>query len=571
MNQAKSIFHIILIKPTHYDSDGYPIQWRHNWIASNSLACIHALALDCQDRKILGDEVLIKIHAIDEISFRLPVENLLEQVRNDGGRALVCLVGVQSNQFPRAVDIAGPFVSAGLPVIVGGIHVSGCIAMLKELPEDLQAARARGISFFAGEAEEGRFEQVVRDAYEGKLQPVYNFLAAPPELVGQPVPVLPRETLERSGWLSMSIFDMGRGCPFSCSFCTIINVHGRKSRFRSADDLERIILANHRMGITQYFVTDDNLARNKNWEQLFDRLIDLRERRGIPIRLQIQVDTQAYRIPGFIDKAVRAGVDQVFIGLESVNPDNLTDAGKHQNHIDEFRTMMLDWKRHPVVLICAYIIGFPKDTPESIRHDVEFLKRELPIDLVYFTMMQPLPGSRDHQGFYEESVWMDPDMNKYDTTQPVMKHPNMTPEQLHGAYLDAWKRFYTFEHMETIFKRMFALGSNKKLTTANRLFWFSYFYPYMGIHPIDGGYHPLRRRRDRRRTLPLENPLVFYPKNLFRVIAHYITRNLHGMKIKRIMERIRKESAGATYQDEAIAPAVKLRQNSTAAGKKKTT
>jgi radical SAM superfamily enzyme YgiQ (UPF0313 family) len=370
------------------------------------------------------------------------------------------------------------------------------------------------------------------------------------------VPILPRATLARSGWLKMSIFDMGRGCPFLCSFCTIINVHGHKSRFRSADDVERIVLENHRMGINQFFVTDDNLARNRNWEALFDRLIELRERRGIPLRLQVQVDTQAYRIPGFIDKAVRAGVDQVFMGLESVNPENLAGAGKHQNKIDEFRGMMLDWKRHPVVIICAYIVGFPNDTSESIRRDVEFIKRELPIDLVYFTMMQPLPGSKDHQSLKEKGVWMDPDMNKYDTTQPVTEHPRMTKQELQEAYLDAWQRFYTFEHMETVFRRMFALGSNKKLTTANRLHWFSYYYPHMGIHPIDGGWHPIRKRRDRRPSLPSENPLIFYPKNLFRVVHHYVTRHFHSLKVHRLMQRVRRDPAKAGYSDIAIASVV---------------
>ena len=554
MAPTRTRFHVILIKPTHYDADGYPIQWRHNWIASNSLACLNALALDCRDRAILGPETEIVVHAMDEISQRVPVDELLAEVERDRGGALVGLVGVQSNQFPRALDIATPFLEAGLPVMAGGIHVSGCIAMLKELPPDLREAQELGISLFAGEAEQGRFEAVVRDARAGTLQPVYNHLDHPPEIQGEPVPVLPRATLDGSGWGDMSIFDMGRGCPFVCSFCTIINVHGRKSRFRTPDDLERIVVENDRLGVHQFFITDDNLARNRNWEALFDRLIELRETRGIKVRLQVQVDVQVHRIAGFIDKAVAAGVDQVFMGLESVNPDNLAGAGKKQNHIEEYREMMLAWKRHPVVLIGAYIIGFPNDTPDSIRDDVEFLKSELPLDLVYFTMMQPLPGSKDHQELWERGVWMDPDMNKYDTTQPVMAHPRMTADVLEQAYLDAWRRFYTFEHMETIFRRMFALGSNKKLTTANRLFWFSYFYPYLGIHPIDGGIHPVRKRIDRRPTLPRENPMIFYPRNLARVAMQMVTSRVHMLRVHRLMRRVRHDPATATYRDAAITP-----------------
>nr|VFJ45178.1 MAG: Radical SAM superfamily enzyme YgiQ, UPF0313 family [Candidatus Kentron sp. DK] len=556
MTHTPSKFHLILIKPTHYDDDGYPIRWRHNWIASNALACLHALAMDCRDRAVLGHETEIIVHTMDEISQVVPTRRLLRQVAGDGNAALVCLVGVQSNQFPRAMDIATPFLDADLPVIVGGIHVSGCIAMLKELPDDLREAKARGIRFFAGEAEQGRFEQVVRDAHAGRLPPIYNFLDDPPEITGQPTPLLPGTVLERSGWHNMSIFDMGRGCPFVCSFCTIINVHGRKSRFRSPDDLERIILENHRMGIHQFFITDDNLARNRNWEALFDRLIALRKGHGIPLRFQIQVDVQVHRVPGFIDKAVRAGVDQVFLGLESVNPENLAGAGKKQNKVGEYRKMMLAWKRHPVVLIGAYMIGFPNDTAESIRRDIEFLKRELPLDLVYFTVVQPLPGSQDHQRLYEAGASMDTDMNRYDTTQPVMDHPKMTREELRAAYLDAWRRFYTPEHMATILRRMFALGSNKKLTTANRLHWFSYFYPHMGVHPIDGGDHPIRKRRDRRPTFPRENPLVFYPRNLLRVARNIITAHFLLYRIRSLMRRIRRDPATADYRDIAIREAL---------------
>ena len=81
--------------------------------------------------------------------------------------------------------------------------------------------------------------------------------------------------------------------------------------------------ANYAQGINHYFVTDDNFARNRNWEAILDRLIDLRENKGIPIKLILQVDTLCHRIPGFIEKAARAGCNQVFVGLESVNPKSL--------------------------------------------------------------------------------------------------------------------------------------------------------------------------------------------------------------------------------------------------------
>ena len=151
---------------------------------------------------------------------------------------------MQSNQFPRAVDLARPFLAAGFPVCIGGFHVSGCIAMLPEMPKDIRDAQAMGISFFAGEAEERRLDEVFRDAWDGKLKPLYNHMNDLPSLEGEPAPFLPRKHVQRTSG-SLSSVDLGRGCPYQCSFCTIINVQGRKSRFRTADDLERIVRENY--------------------------------------------------------------------------------------------------------------------------------------------------------------------------------------------------------------------------------------------------------------------------------------------------------------------------------------
>ena len=159
---------------------------------------------------------------------------------------------------------------------------------------DLDACRDMGVTIFAGEAE-GRFELMLADAAAGRLAPVYNYMKELPGMEGMPVPFLPKRYIERTLGASAS-FDAGRGCPYQCSFCTIINVQGRKSRYRSADDVEHLVRLNWAQGIRKFFITDDNFARNKEWESTFDRLIELRERDGIPLGLMIQVDTLCHKI-----------------------------------------------------------------------------------------------------------------------------------------------------------------------------------------------------------------------------------------------------------------------------------
>ena len=205
-------------------------------IPSNSLAAVYGIAADCAERQVLGPDVAIDIAVTDETNTRIDVPALLAGLRRHRNFGLVALVGVQSNQYPRALDIARPFREAGVQVAIGGFHISGCLSMLDGRAVELEACRNMGISMFAGEAE-GRLDMVLRDAAAGRLAPLYNFMKDLPGIEGTPVPFLPKRYVERTLGLSAS-FDAGRGCPYQCSFCTIINVQGRKSRFRSADDVE---------------------------------------------------------------------------------------------------------------------------------------------------------------------------------------------------------------------------------------------------------------------------------------------------------------------------------------------
>ena len=140
----------------------------------------------------------------------------------------------------------------------------------------------------------------------------------------------------------------------------------------------------------------------------------------------IQVDTQSHRIPRFIDKAGRAGVTRAFLGMENINPDSLKGAGKGQNKITDYRAMLQAWHQAGVLTYAGYILGFPDDTPSSIRRDIAIIQNELPVDILEFFILTPLPGSKDHQRLVEAGTPLDPDMNNYDTQHVTMDHPRMT-------------------------------------------------------------------------------------------------------------------------------------------------
>src|SRR6516225_3278508 len=164
-------FQLVLIKPSHYDDEGYVIRWWRAMIPANSLAAVYGIAVDCAERQALGPDVAIDIDPIDETHTRVNIPALLARFRQCGNFGLVALVGVQSNQYPRALDIARALRAAGISIAIGGFHVSGCLSMLDGHAVGLNACRDMGIAIFAGEVE-GRLDGLLRDAIAGQLKPV---------------------------------------------------------------------------------------------------------------------------------------------------------------------------------------------------------------------------------------------------------------------------------------------------------------------------------------------------------------------------------------------------------------
>jgi radical SAM superfamily enzyme YgiQ (UPF0313 family) len=527
-------FHLYLIKPSHYDDQGYVIQWARSSIPANTLAAMYGLALDCAQRQVLGSNVEMRITAWDETNTRIRPERIIRRVRAGGGHALVALVGVQTNQFPRAVDIARPLRAAGISVCIGGFHVSGCLAMLPELPPELREAMDLGIALFAGEAE-GRLDELLRAAYRRELAPLYNFMDDLPGLQGAAVPYLPRDVVRRTSGVRTS-FDAGRGCPFLCSFCTIINVQGRKSRVRSADDVERLVRANLAQGVHNFFITDDNLARNTGWEGIFDRLITMREQEGLVIRIVAQVDTMAHKIRGFIEKAGRAGIDRVFIGMESINPEALKQARKGQNRITEYRAMLQAWHRVGTLTYAGYILGFPSDTPASIERDIGIIQRELPIDLLEFFILTPLPGSEDHKKLHLAGVEMERDMNTYDLVHVNARHATMSDRELLAIYRKAWDLYYSPEHVETVIRRANSWGYDSR-DMMMKLLAFSAVPRIEHVHPLEGGLFRRKYRRDRRPAMARENPVIFYARYAGEIVAKHLRFASMYAQYRRILRR----------------------------------
>jgi len=207
---------------------------------------------------------------------------------------------VQTNQWPRAADLALEFRRRGFPVLLGGFHVSGVLELFPDPTPELVELLEAGVTLVHGEIEEA-WGSILKDALSGRLAPRYD-IHERPGLQDAPLPRIPERYMRRFAYPHMATVDVGRGCPFNCSFCSIINVQGKAMRNREPQEIVRVVRENWKRGIDYYFFTDDNFSRNPCWEEVFDGLIRLREEEGVEIDFIMQVDALAWKIPRFVEK-----------------------------------------------------------------------------------------------------------------------------------------------------------------------------------------------------------------------------------------------------------------------------
>ena len=162
-------------------------------------------------------------------------------------------------------------------------------------------------------------------------------------------------------------------------------------------------------------------------------------------------------------------------------------------------------------IFAGYIIGFPADTKASVLRDIEIIKRELPIDVLEFFYLTPLPGSEDHRRMLEAGEWMDPDLNKYDLNHRVSHHPKMSDEEWEEAFNSAWRAFFNDAHMETVGRRHAARADGRPKKAMQYLNEFRAIYEIEGIHPLESGILRRRRRRSRRPGLALRAGAAVLP------------------------------------------------------------
>jgi radical SAM superfamily enzyme YgiQ (UPF0313 family) len=331
----------------------------------------------------------------------------------------------------RAYTIARTFRARGVPVVMGGIHVS-------MLPDE---ALAHCDAVVIGEAE-SVWPQVLADFEAGTLKPRYS--GAWSDLQDLPIP---RRDILKNPYYRWGSIQTSRGCPMNCSFCSVTAFNGHRFRRRP---LDQVITELKQVPQRLVLLTDDNIIgygrQDADWARRFFEQI-LRE--GIRKYFFAQVSLNFGEDPHLVRLAYRAGLRVVFVGMESINPASLRAYHKSVNlqrlEQNRYRELIQTIRGNGIALLGAFILGGDEDTPAAFPATLDFI-RTSGIDILQVTKPTPLPGTRFwHDLQAEQRIFLQnypDDWSQFRLTKMVFVPRRMSVEDVYEGFTYLRDQFY---------------------------------------------------------------------------------------------------------------------------------
>src|SRR6266496_900732 len=321
-------------------------------------------------------------------------------------------IGAMTRMIAKAYRVGDAFRAAGIPVVMGGPHVT-------ELPDEAlgrDGGPQHADAVALGEADE-TWPKIVEDAARGQLKDIY----APVDDAGkeqkpslQPYPVIPWDTidLDQFNWVPKIIsrlterygsgvsyfntipMESGRGCPYGCEFCTVTGFFGDSIRFRSNQSIVSELLrlkarARSEEGQIIVFFVDDNFAINiKRTKSLLQDIIAA----DAQLPWIAQISANLLRDEELVDLIAASGGKLVFIGMESIDPANLADVNKSFNKPGEYAAVLERLAQRNLYAITSFIFGMDNDTQGVAERTLQQI-RSWPPGLPVFGQLTPFPAT----------------------------------------------------------------------------------------------------------------------------------------------------------------------------------
>jgi hypothetical protein len=470
-----SALRVVLVKPSKYAADGSVERFRRGFMPNSTLPHLAGLT----PRRHEGAD--LEVHAIDEyVETDLGYLGCLEP--EPGRETLLALVGVQSHQFHRALDLAAYARARGVAhVVMGGPHPMTC---------DTSVIHGRGVSVALAEAELV-WRRILSDALAGDLRPVYGEDGRWQESLEASVPVPPSDTLLRRYAVQMFGVYPARGCPYRCNFCSVIKIAGRKVRGQSIETTLETLRAAKRAGVLLVMFTSDNFNKYADAPALLAAMIEER----IELPFFVQCDAEVVRQPEFVELLGRAGCYQMFVGVESFSPDALRGLRKTHNRPERYRELVALCAEHGIGSHLSNIIGLPGETERDVLGHLRALRALRP-DLASFYILTPLPGTEQYDDFLARGLITERNLDRFDATCPTWRHPYLSHPELSELLYRCYREFYALRDVIPKSARWFwrerASGNILLKIAVGAYSFLSRIAAARGMHPMAGGVGRIR-------------------------------------------------------------------------------
>ena len=334
------------------------------------------------------------------------------------------LVGISllTSNANRGYEIAREFRVLGVPVVLGGMHVTAC-------PEE---AGREADAIVVGEAED-TWPGLLRDFEAGALRKVYRSSNSS-DLAGLPVPR--RDLLRKEDYITVNTVQATRGCPFSCEFCSITALFGARTRCRP---VEEVIEEIRGLDGDTFVLNDDNVAQETDYfKELFRGLIPLRKTWVGNASWNISKDGD------MLDLMERSGCAGVFVGFETVVAQALlTKLARGENRAAVYMETVRKLHARGICVIGAFIFGFDNDDGTVFPRTLEFAL-ESRIDTAQINILVPYPGTPLHARLESEGRLVERDWSMYMTDHACFEPKNMSRRELIEGCAWVRKKFFSY-------------------------------------------------------------------------------------------------------------------------------
>lgn len=410
-NQRKKV---LLIQSSPYDHERKPIKKSRLYFVGLAMPLLAALTPENWDVEII-------LETIEEIPFDTD--------------ASIIGIGSMGHAVIRSIDIAREFKKRGKTVFMGGYMVS---LMAKEAKKYCDAV-------IIGDGELA-YPKMLEDFEAGELKEFYRM---PISQIHTPLPRFDLILNKRIG--DMLPVQAGRGCPKSCSFCSVYCLYRNRYLRRPIFDVIRDILHVQSLGFEKFMLLDDNIMSDRDYMmKLLEELIPLKMKWMSQCSIEIGNDEQ------LLKKLAQSGCMTLSFGLESILQESLDSMNKSWAKVKDYPRLIQNIQKAGIDVSTEMVVGADADTLESIGATAKFVEQNK-IVVPRFYILTPIPGT----GYYDEMkrqnrIYIE-DMYSYDGSQAVHIPKNMTPQELTEAYWALYDKVFEFSCIlkRTLFRKEF--------------------------------------------------------------------------------------------------------------------